>query len=136
MIKHFLATMHFNKVVGNIKNTPPEDLIKSLIDDHCRKQWYVIYSPSSNIIEIGINLTNSNPVLGEKFQIKSLSDRYLCFTPETFLDSINIESDLFCTLQDFYVFNKQTKKFVDDYMYRIKNDMETPWIIENINSKR
>ncbi|WP_058911237.1 hypothetical protein [Entomohabitans teleogrylli] len=93
--------------------------------------WYVVYFPSQDLLEIGINQINVTPRLGSKFYVKTLAGRVLYLTPEYIVHPINDDIDMVCSLNEFYSFSDKTKSLVDNYILAIKDNVPEPWQIKN-----
>ncbi|ENU1423004.1 TPA: hypothetical protein ACWRCZ_005754, partial [Escherichia coli] len=44
-----------------------------------------------------------------------------------------IKDDVFCTLHDYYNHNNETKSTIDNYISKIKDNHNTPWLLNNEN---
>jgi len=136
MIKHYSIKRHIHKIISQLKCISSFNLVDNLVVEHNKYQWYVLHLPLDGSIEIGTNLYNTNPIIGKKFYIKTLTNRYVYFIPEYTPKEIDLKSNIVFILQDFYNINHQTRILVDDYILRIKNDHKEPWIIsDEINKK-
>ncbi|MCE9991890.1 hypothetical protein LZ633_07740 [Enterobacter asburiae] len=129
MMKQCSMRRHVRKKITLLQSLSPEDFVKDLIAEHDRKQWYVLYLPSDNKIEIGFNLFDANPVIGKKFDVKTLSGRYFYFIAQCGLQEPGLKNDSLYSLGDFYVIDNQAKKLVHDYLNRIKSGHKNPGII-------
>lgn len=74
MMKQCSMRRHVRKKITLLQSLSPEDFVKDLIAEHDRKQWYVLYLPSDNKIEIGFNLFDANPVLARSLMLKPFQD--------------------------------------------------------------
>ncbi|EAM8616031.1 hypothetical protein BHS62_26045 [Salmonella enterica] len=131
LIKQYLTSKHLDSRINQLRQTSCSDLVNQLIADHKAHQWYVLYIASNNTLEIGINTLNTNPVIGRKFYIKTLTKRYIYLIPEHLSFQLTGNENLICLLKDFYNLNNQSKTLIDDYILRIKTDVKEPWIISD-----
>lgn len=112
---------YVHKKVIQLKHLSPTDMVECLVKDHNKKHWYVLYSPENNSIEIGVNLFGSDPVIGKKLHIKTLSDRMMYFIPGNTFQDINLKNSITYNLQDFYNTNNQTRALVESYISKVKD---------------
>ncbi|MCC4106118.1 hypothetical protein [Serratia ureilytica] len=94
-----------------------------------KKSWYAIYSPSLNLLEIGVNAFDSQPEFGKKFTVRTLSKRAITFVPEVIPDEINDDTELFGQLVIFCEISAKNKIIAENYIEAIKNGSATPWLI-------
>ncbi|CAI1633519.1 hypothetical protein OX886_23970 [Serratia marcescens] len=94
-----------------------------------QKSWYAIYSPSLNLLEIGVNAFDSQPEFGKKFTVRTLSKRAITFVPEVIPDEINDNTELFGQLVIFCEMSEKNQIMVGNYLEAIKNGSATPWLI-------
>ncbi|BCZ41193.1 hypothetical protein SMGES_25190 [Serratia marcescens] len=94
-----------------------------------KKTWYAIYSPSLNLLEIGVNAFDSQPEFGKKFTVRTLSRRAITFVPEVIPDKINDDTELFGQLVIFCEISEKNQIMVENYIEAIKNSSATPWLI-------
>ncbi|BEO18372.1 hypothetical protein SMQC19_17190 [Serratia marcescens] len=94
-----------------------------------QKSWYAIYSPSLNLLEIGVNAFDSQPEFGKKFTVRTLSKRAITFVPEVIPDEINDDTELFGQLVIFCEMSEKNQIMVENYLEAIKNGSATPWLI-------
>ncbi|MGP2884894.1 hypothetical protein [Serratia marcescens] len=94
-----------------------------------KKTWHAIYSPSLNLLEIGVNAFDSQPEFGKKFTVRTLSRRAITFVPEVIPDKINDDTELFGQLVIFCEISEKNQIMVENYIEAIKNGSATPWLI-------
>ncbi len=92
-------------------------------------QWYVLYLPSSNMIELGVNLFGIELTIDKKFYVRTLSERYMYFIPSFIPASIDDSTNIICLLKTFYELNEKTQELVLNYIDAVKHDIREPWII-------
>ncbi|HFD2078125.1 hypothetical protein NL402_01055 [Serratia marcescens] len=91
--------------------------------------YQTIYSPSLNLLEIGVNAFDSQPEFGKKFTVRTLSKRAITFVPEVIPDEINDDTELFGQLVIFCEMSEKNQIMVENYLEAIKNGSATPWLI-------
>ena len=96
-------------------------MVQYLVKDYNKKYWYVLYSPTDNSIEIGVNLFYSDFIIGEKLHIKTLAGRLISFIPGNTFQMVNLKHSIVYNLQDFYNINNQTQALVESYMSKVKD---------------
>jgi small-conductance mechanosensitive channel len=94
-----------------------------------KKSWYAIYSPSLNLLEIGVNAFDSQPEFGKKFTVRTLSKRAITFVPEVIPDEVNDDTELFGQLVIFCEISAKNQIMAENYIEAIKNGSSTPWLI-------
>ncbi|MCP1103958.1 hypothetical protein M6G53_00925 [Serratia nevei] len=94
-----------------------------------KKSWYALYSPSLNLLEIGVNAFDSQPEIGKKFTLRTLSKRVITFVPEVIPDEINDDTELFGQLVIFCEISTRNQIMAENYIEAIKNGSATPWLI-------
>ncbi|HAT4983937.1 TPA: hypothetical protein I9786_002322 [Serratia marcescens] len=94
-----------------------------------KKSWYAIYSPSLNSLEIGVNAFDSQPEVGKKFTVRTLSKRAITLVPEAIPGEINDDTELFGQLVMFCEISEKNQIMASNYMEAIKNGSATPWLI-------
>ncbi len=97
--------------------------------EHNRYQWYVLYLPSENTIELGVNLFNVDLTIGKKFYVRTLSERSMYFVPSFIPVSIDDSTNIICPLKTFYELSEKTQELVLGYIDAVKHDIKKPWII-------
>lgn len=129
-IKQYITSKYLKKIIASLKDTTTEEMSHRLISHHNKKQWYVLNSPSNNSIEIGLNIFNTTPIIGKKFYIKTLTQRYIFIIPEYQPNEFSLTNDFICTLPDFYKANPQTQALVENYIDRVKVGEPEPWVVK------
>lgn len=114
-----------------LKQTSVSDFIYYLMEKHNKYPVYVLHIPSNNTIEIGYNIMNENLVIGKGIHFRTLSNRSLYFTLTQPPLIATIKDDVFCTLHDYYNHNNETKSTIDNYISKIQDNHNTPWILNN-----
>ncbi len=131
--KMILMSHHIRKMQKKLKQMSVSDFIYYLMKKHNKYPTYVLHMPSNNIFEIGYNIMNTNLVIGEKIYFRTLSNRSLYFTLTQAPLIATIKDDVFCTLHDYYNHNNETKSTIDNYISKIKDNHNTPWLLNNEN---
>ncbi|EHA7031301.1 hypothetical protein JMG09_004700 [Escherichia coli] len=131
--KMILMSRHIRKMQKKLKQTSVPDFIYYSIEKHNKYPIYVLHMPSNNIIEIGYNIINTDLVIGEKNHFRTLSNRSLYFNLTQPPLIATIKDDVFCTLHDYYNHNNETKSTIDNYISKIKDNHNTPWLLNNEN---
>lgn len=131
--KMILMSQHIRKMQKKLKQMPVSDFIYYLMKKHNKYPTYVLHMPSNNIFEIGYNIMNTDLVIGEKIYFRTLSNRSLYFTLTQAPLIATIKDDVFCTLHDYYNHNNETKSTIDNYISKIKDNHNTPWLLNNEN---
>ncbi|HHY2270437.1 TPA: hypothetical protein ACV3FE_004957, partial [Escherichia coli] len=131
--KMILMSRHIRKMQKKLKQTSVPDFICYSIEKHNKYPIYVLHMPSNNIIEIGYNIINTDLVIGEKIHFRTLSNRSLYFNLIQPPLIATIKDDVFCTLHDYYNHNNETKSTIDNYISKIKDNHNTPWLLNNEN---
>ncbi|HFO3492836.1 TPA: hypothetical protein ACHJQN_005078, partial [Escherichia coli] len=131
--KMILMSRHIRKMQKKLKQTSVPDFIYYSIEKHNKYPIYVLHMPSNNIIEIGYNIINTDLVIGEKIHFRTLSNRSLYFNLTQPPLIATIKDDVFCTLHDYYNHNNETKSTIDNYISKIKDNHNTPWLLNNEN---
>ncbi|EOW1329789.1 hypothetical protein [Klebsiella aerogenes] len=127
LLKQFLMRRYILRCVENLKYLTPTEMVESLINSHNKTQWYVLYFPLEDAIEIGVNLFAENPIIGKRLYIRTMTNRQMYFIPEKISSTIDLQSNIACTLYEFYTLTPQTKSLIEDYLTRIKNGHLQPW---------
>lgn len=131
IIKKHQAKKHCNKIIKEIHNLSSTHIVNTLMTEHNRYQWYVMYLPSENTIELCVNLFDVDLTVGKKFYVRTLSARYMYFVPLFIPASIDDSTNILCPLQTFYEFSKETQQQVLNYIDAVKHDIKEPWIISH-----
>ncbi|EAA1958944.1 hypothetical protein ACQNJN_003039 [Escherichia coli] len=129
--KRILISRHIRKMQKKLKQTSVSDFIYYLMEKHNKYPVYVLHIPSNNTIEIGYNIMNENLVIGKGIHFRTLSNRSLYFTLTQPPLIATIKDDVFCTLHDYYNHNNETKSTIDNYISKIQDNHNTPWILNN-----
>ncbi|MEQ0263265.1 hypothetical protein ABLV66_00885 [Klebsiella sp. CN_Kp073] len=127
LLKQFVMYRYILRCVDNLKLLSPAEMVESLINNHNKKQWYVLYFPVEGVIEIGVNLFAENPIVGRRLYIRTMTNRQMYIIPENISSTIDLQSNIACTLYEFYTLAPQTKSLIEDYLNRIKNGYLQPW---------
>jgi hypothetical protein len=131
IIKNYLIARYIRRIITQLKYEPYFNLVENLIAEHNKHQWYVLYSPLEHSLEIGINISKKDILIGNKIVFKCLTGRRIYLIPEYLSKILDSSATLICTVQEFYNIDRHTKTLVDDYLFRIKNNQKEPWIINN-----
>jgi len=129
VIKQYRAKKHCNKIIKEIRNIPSRQIVNALMVEHNRYQWYVLYLPSENTIELGVNLFNVDLTIGKKFYVRTLSERSMYFVPSFIAVPIDDSTSVICPLKTFYELSEKTQELVLGYIDAVKHDIKKPWII-------
>ena len=129
IFKKYRAKKHCNKIIKEIHNIPSRQIVNTLMVEHNQYQWYVLYLPSANTIELGVNLFGIDLTIDKKFYVRTLSERYMYFIPSFIPASIDDSTNIICLLKTFYELNEKTQELVLNYIDAVKHDIKEPWII-------
>lgn len=129
LLKQFVMRRYILRCVDNLKRLSATEMVESLINNHNKTQWYVLYFPIDGAMEIGVNLFGDNPIIGKRLYIRTMTKRQMYFIPEDISGTIDLQSNIACTLYEFYTLTPQTKSLIEDYLTRIKNGHLQPWLL-------
>lgn len=89
--------------------------------------WFVVCMPESKSVEIGANITNQSWALNKKYYLRTLSNRTVCFVPDTILEEVDLHRDGLYALSMFVRHSKVTAELVRHYAEAIKSGVNEPW---------
>lgn len=121
MLKQHLIVKYVQRKINQLQSLPPADMIEFLIKDNPKKNWYVLYFPVNNSVEIGVNLLDSELIVGQSTHIKTLTNKVIRFIPGDTSQEKDLKNSVIYNLQEFYSMSCQTKALAESYILGIKD---------------
>lgn len=132
IIKYNLFLHYIDQNVKKLKKYPSFKIVATLIKNQKKYPVYVLYMPSKNTVEVCFNIFNVNLISGNKVYVKTLTNRYVHIIPKYLSTPLTMDDDFICLLNDFYNFNEETKSLLENYLLKIRDNVNEPWILHTL----